>query len=129
MRRSPVPVLAHSRTLQPRLVSGRRSYPGLGQQAITSRDNPQIEVKEVDTQVVTAWVRDMFYFDEEPLASIMETLARWYEFRVVFENENAKQRRFTLEVSRYADIDKVLNFIEETRVVKCRKEGNTIYIK
>lgn len=100
-----------------------------GQQAITSRDNPRIEVKEVDTRVVTAWVRDMFYFDEEPLASIMETLARWYEFRVVFENENAKQRRFTLEVSRYADIDKVLNFIEETRVVKCRKEGNTIYIK
>lgn len=100
-----------------------------GEQAVASRENSQIEVKKVNTRVVTAWIRDMFYFDEEPLSTIMETLARWYEFKVVFENENIGQRRFTLEVSRYGDIDKVLNLIEETRVVKCRKEGNTIYIK
>lgn len=100
-----------------------------GEQAVASRENPRIEVKKVDTSVATAWVRDMFYFDEKPLAAIMETLARWYEFQVVFENENAGQRRFTLEVSRYGDIDKVLHLIEETRVVKCRKEGKTIYIR
>ena len=100
-----------------------------GQQALVGRDNPRIEVRQVDTRVVTAWVRDMFYFDEEPLDTIMVTLARWYEFRVVFEDENIKRRRFTLEVSRYDNIDKVLELIEATRAVKCRKEGKTIYIK
>ena len=100
-----------------------------GQQAITNRNNPRIEVKKADTKVVTAWVRDMFYFDEKPLAEIMETLARWYEFQVVFENDSVKQRRFTIEVSRYGDIDKILHLIEETQVVKCRKEGKTIYIR
>lgn len=100
-----------------------------GEQAVTKGDSSRITVKKVDTNVVTAWVRDMFYFDEQSLGEIMETLARWYEFEVVFEQENLKQRRFTLEVSRYDTIDKVLDLLEETRVVRCRKEGNTIYMR
>ena len=100
-----------------------------GEQAITLPGNAEIEVKRVDTNVVTAWVRDMFYFDEQPLEQIMEELSRWYEFKVVFENGNARKRRFTIEISRYDSIDKVLELIEETRVVSCRKEEKTIYIK
>lgn len=78
---------------------------------------------------MTAWVRDMFYFDEKPLGEIMQELSRWYEFEVIFEKEGLKQRKFTIETSRYEDIDKVLKLIEETHVVKCRKEGKTIYIQ
>lgn len=100
-----------------------------GQQAVTTSGNARIEVKEVDPNVVTAWVRDMFYFDEKPLGEIMQELSRWYEFEVIFEKENLKQRKFTIETSRYEDIDKVLKLIEETHVVKCRKEGKTIYIQ
>ena len=100
-----------------------------GQQAITTSGNARIEVKEVDTNVVTAWVRDMFYFDEKPLGEIMQELSRWYEFKVIFEKESLKQRKFTIETSRYEDIDKVLKLIEETHVVTCRKEGKTIYIQ
>ncbi|MFR7878308.1 MAG: FecR family protein [Butyricimonas paravirosa] len=91
-----------------------------GQQAITTSGNARIEVKEVDTNVVTAWVRDMFYFDEKPLGEIMQELSRWYEFKVIFEKESLKQRKFTIETSRYEDIDKVLKLIEETHVVTCR---------
>lgn len=71
----------------------------------------------------------MFYFDEKPLGEIMQELSHWYEFNVVFEKESLKQRKFTIETSRYEDIDKVLKLIEETHVVKCRKEGKTIYIQ
>ena len=59
----------------------------------------------------------------------MEELSRWYEFDVVFENNELKQRRFTLEASRYENIDKVLDLIEATHVVKCRKEGKNVYIR
>ena len=100
-----------------------------GQQAVTTSGSTRIEVKKVDTNVVTAWIRDMFYFDEKPLGEIMKELSRWYEFEVIFEKEGLKQRKFTIETSRYEDIDKVLKLIEETHVVKCRKEGKTIYIQ
>ena len=100
-----------------------------GQQAITTPGNSRIEVKKVDTHVVTAWVRDMFYFDEKPLGEIMQELSHWYEFNVIFEKESLKQRKFTIETSRYENIDKVLKLIEETHVVKCRKEGKNIYIQ
>ena len=100
-----------------------------GQQAVTTSGSTRIEVKKVDTNVVTAWIRDMFYFDEKPLGEIMKELSRWYEFEVIFEKEGLKQRKFTIETSRYEDIDKVLKLIEETHVVTCRKEGKTIYIQ
>ena len=100
-----------------------------GQQAVTTSGNAQIDVRKVDTNVVTAWVRDMFYFDEKPLGEIMQELSHWYEFNVVFEKESLKQRKFTIETSRYENIDQVLKLIEETHVVKCRKEGKTIYIQ
>lgn len=101
--------------------------PGL--QAVTTSGNARIDVRKVDTNVVTAWVRDMFYFDEKPLGEIMQELSHWYEFNVVFEKESLKQRKFTIETSRYENIDQVLKLIEETHVVTCRKEGKTIYIQ
>ena len=100
-----------------------------GEQAVASPKDSPIDIREVDTDVVTAWTRDMFYFDEEPLGEIMQDLSRWYEFNVIFEREDLKQRKFTIETSRYENIDTVLRLIEETQVVKCRKEGKNIYIK
>ena len=67
-----------------------------GQQAITTSGNARIEVKEVDTNVVTAWVRDMFYFDEKPLGEIMQELSRWYEFKVIFEKTEIHHRDISL---------------------------------
>ena len=59
----------------------------------------------------------------------MQELSHWYEINVIFEKESLKQRKFTIETSRYENIDKVLKLIEETHVVKCRKEGKNIYIQ
>ena len=100
-----------------------------GQQAVTRQADEGISVRRADIAAVTAWTRDMFYFNEEPLERIMGALSRWYEFRVVFENESLRQRRFTVEASRYEDIGRILTLIEETGVVTCRKEGRTIYVQ
>lgn len=100
-----------------------------GEQAISNPADSIIQVEKVDTEVATAWVRDMFYFNEQPLEEIMRELSHWYEFKVIFGKENLKQRKFTIEASRYGDIDKILNLLEATHVVKCRKEGKTIFIQ
>lgn len=100
-----------------------------GQQAITRPDNPHVDVQQADIATVLAWTRDMFYFNEEPLENIMQELSLWYEFNVIFENEAARDRRFTLETSRYENIDQILRLLEETGVVTCRQEDGTIYIK
>lgn len=100
-----------------------------GQQASTRNGGKEITVKQVNTRAATAWTRNMFYFDEQPLEYIMEELTRWYEFEVVFTREELRQRQFTLEASRYEHIDQILRLIEETHVVTCRKEGKIIYIE
>ena len=45
-----------------------------------------------------------------------------------FRKESLKQRKFTIETSRYENIDQVLKLIEETHVVKCRKARGKPYI-
>ena len=100
-----------------------------GEQAVTRKDAAAVVVRPANIATATAWTRDMFYFDEEPLETIMRALAQWYEFRVVFENDALRGRRFTVESSRYGEIDDILRLIEETGVVACRKEGRAIYIR
>ena len=100
-----------------------------GEQAVTRKDAAAVVVRPANIAAATAWTRDMFYFDEEPLETIMRALAQWYEFRIVFENDALRGRRFTVESSRYGEIDDILRLIEETGVVACRKEGRAIYIR
>ena len=46
----------------------------------------------------------------------MQELSRWqHEFEVIFEKEGLKQRKFTIETSRYEDIDKSIEIDSERR--------------
>lgn len=118
------------------LVSGRvevargeaRRAIGPGEEAVTGKAEAGIAVRRVDTRVATAWTRNMFYFDEEPLERVMEALGEWYGFEVEIERASLRGRRFTVEVSRYGEIDQVLRVIEETGLVHCRKEGRKIVV-
>ena len=99
-----------------------------GEQAVTKPGDLTIQVEKADMQSVTAWTRDMFYFNEIPLEEIMEGLARWYAVEVVFKNEALKERRFSVEVSRHATFEKMIEILEETQLITLRKEGNKVYI-
>ncbi|WP_165836063.1 FecR family protein [Marinifilum breve] len=72
----------------------------------------------VDTEIYTAWKDGRFVFENESLEDIMTRLSRWYNVEVSFINESVKKLRFSGDLTRYDNIDQILELIEITQKVK-----------
>ncbi|MDR6783167.1 transmembrane sensor [Pedobacter africanus] len=98
-----------------------------GQQA--SLKNGSINVEEVNTSVMADWKDGRFRFKNEPLASILRKVSRWYDVEVVYSPGFKDMPTFTGSVSRLDNVSAVLNMLEETSDVKFSIEGKTIKVQ
>ena len=88
----------------------------------------QMTVEKVDTDLYTSWIHGVCIFKNKPLSEIMETLQRWYDFTVVYENETLKHTRFSLTADRKTDIDKLMEVINATSDVKLERKEKIMYV-
>lgn len=58
----------------------------------------------------------------------MEIVERWYDLKVIFEDEWCKQVSFSGNVERYDDFSKLAEMLEATGSVKFRIKNNEIYV-
>jgi ferric-dicitrate binding protein FerR (iron transport regulator) len=98
------------------------------QQAIIEEGERQFAVKNVDARNYALWKDGVFYFEEASLSSIMEKLERWYGIKVFYMNQSVKEKRFSVEMKRYAQIEDVLNILERTKKVKFDVKSNTVTV-
>jgi len=54
-----------------------------GQQAVFQNDN--FEIREVDTDEITAWKEGFFCFNNTDIHTVMRQFARWYDLKVSYE--------------------------------------------
>jgi len=92
-------------------------------------DGEKIHISSASVASNTAWKDNLFIFQSQPLGSIMQKIARWYQAEVVFENRELAQIRFTGSISKNQEIDQVLNLLEMTDKIKFVIEQQTIYVK
>lgn len=98
-----------------------------GQQSIVRADiNPQ--VKEVNAENAVAWKNGLFMFNDEPLSEVMQKISRWYGVQV---NIEAGLSTLTVygTISRYNNVSKVLNMLEQTGEMQFEIRGNVINAK
>lgn len=100
-----------------------------GYQTYYYKETGDISIREVDVRLYTAWKDGVFSFKNETLGKMMETLSRWYNMEVVFENENLERVRFTGDIQRYEELDKLLNLLEKTEEVQFVINGDQLIIK
>lgn len=98
------------------------------QQAEIDNTTKTVTIKEVDVSPYIAWKNGVFQFDDERLESIMDKLALWYDVNVFYQNDAAKDIRFTGYLKRYDDINIILNAIETTVSASFRIKEKTIII-
>lgn len=72
------------------------------------RKNETLEVKEVDVLPYVTWKEGHFLFKNQSMEKIMDTMARWYDIRVEFQDESIKTLHFTGDIKRHADISVIL---------------------
>ena len=109
-------------------VGDRQSVIRPGEQMEIDAANGQMHLREVDTTAYTSWRKGRFVFVRQPMESIMQTLARWYNIRVIFLDEAARRVSITGNVRRYATFEMVTDMLEMTGDVHFELKGNDVYI-
>ncbi|KLT66204.1 FecR family protein [Pedobacter sp. BMA] len=87
-----------------------------GEQAVLN--NGVFRVDEVDTDESIAWKNGYFMFNNEKQESILRKIARWYDVKVEFADQSAKDVMYYGTVSRFDKISQVLRKFEQTGEVK-----------
>ena len=99
------------------------------QQAVYTRSTNQLTKATVDTDIYTGWKDDRFIFDEERLEDLLITLGRWYDVEVFYKNESQKNIRFTGEMKRQENFERILKLIQKTNSVQFTIKGNTVIVE
>ncbi|MFR7808556.1 MAG: DUF4974 domain-containing protein [Butyricimonas faecihominis] len=66
----------------------------------------------------------MFCFERCTLEEIMKDVARWYDVKVTFDNENLKGLSFTCTLDRYDEIEKLLRFLRKYITLNLKLKEN-----
>jgi transmembrane sensor len=100
-----------------------------GQQSVIRLSDDSLKVITVDTEETIAWKKGEFFFNEEPLESVMKKISRWYNVEVEFQDPSKKEVKFGGYISRFSHISKVLKMLELTGLAKFTVENNKVIIK
>jgi transmembrane sensor len=84
--------------------------------------------RSADSYKVEAWHKGLFHFENEKIADVMAEIAQWYEKDIIVD-KSIREIPITGMLSRYKNIDEVLQIIEMTNNVKYVRSGERIYIK
>ena len=96
-------------------------------QSVYDSQLKKADIVQVDPYYVTAWKSGDFAFDNAPLENVMEDIARWYDVSIEYKSE-VSDVRFSGKVSKFEDIETLLQTIEWTGSVKLKLNGRRITV-
>lgn len=96
------------------------------QQAELNTTDNNLSVRTVDVNSVIAWKNGQFVFKDNKLEEIMSTLSRWYDFKVIYQNDEVRDLIFAGKLNRLENIDSMLEIIESTDKVQVDIKDKTI---
>ncbi|WP_321282488.1 FecR domain-containing protein [Marinifilum fragile] len=99
------------------------------EQLVLNNNTKAFKKQIVDASIYSAWVKGKMMFKDERLEDIMNSLSRWYDVSVFYQNEELKDRRFSISTNRYGDIQTLLNQMELTNRIRFEINKNAIVVK
>lgn len=90
--------------------------------------NNLLKIREAVSDGAVAWKNGYFDFNDKSLETAMEELARWYNVNIDFRNEQSRDVVLGGTMSRYSNIDQILNKIELTGLVHFTISNHTIIV-
>jgi len=83
-----------------------------GQEAVVTGDRQLI--RKFDEDEVTGWMKGLYIFHNTSLREIASVLERWYGVKVVFDNNEIAEKRFTGGLEKLLKVD---DFLETLKVI------------
>ena len=98
-----------------------------GEQAVLTNTG-DLSKQKVDVNRYTAWKDGYFVFDDERLEDVMNTVARWYDIQLFYQNTGVKDIRINGTINRYKDFTILLKKLEKLDIVRFIIKGNSITV-
>lgn len=108
-------------------VNSKRYNLHPGQRTTYDKGSKRVDTETFNPKEVLAWQSGNFFFDAEEIESIMRKIARWYDVEIVYQG-NMKDKIFSGTISRFGEVQDVLDMLALTGSVKFRIEGRRIYV-
>ncbi len=99
-----------------------------GHQVVYSKRKAQWQTKTVDTERVMAWKEGYFKFKDKPLQEIMQTISRWYDVEVRFQDGALAQVRFNGVFKKDQALQSILNILKESGTLDYHMEERELVI-
>ncbi len=123
--------------LETALVSGKIAfnqsekevYLKPNEQLRLNKENGETTVEMVDVRLYCSWKEGRFVFEKERLENIMNTISRWYNINVSYEDQAVKDILFTGNIKRYGDLEQVIEMLKLINKIDIEVKGNDVFIK
>ncbi len=99
-----------------------------GEEVVVTADG-KTQKNSVDIEGYVYWQEGFFYFDNQPLIDIMQSLGRWYNVNIVFANKQAENYRFHYLCDRKGGIDHAITLLNRMRKLRIVRKGDTVIVK
>ena len=100
-----------------------------GELAVLNGATQDVQISKLDIDPYIAWNSGRFVFDNCSLETLMEVISRWYDKKIMFEDEDIKTIRFTGDLDRYGSIIPILKAIQRVTHLEMDVEGEAIIIR
>jgi len=87
-----------------------------------------LHVSPADIEAAVAWKNGYFRCVDQPLESIMKQVSRWYNVKVVYEDEKMKDETFGVLSNKFSNISVLLKMMEKTGNAKFTVNGTTVVV-
>ncbi len=99
-----------------------------GQQAIFNVHKSSLKIEDVDTSLYTAWNEGRMVFEDCPLESLIEVIAKWYDVDYTFTDNNLRAVHLSGTFDRYGTLADILNAISELTNAEASLQDNKVVL-
>jgi len=86
-------------------------------------------VQKVNTDLIISWKDQLLVFQDERFEDLIVKMERWYNVKIVMQDESLKDLRFRGKFVNNETVYQVLDAIKLTSRIKYKVENNIFYIK
>lgn len=99
-----------------------------GQQGDAALNGAAIKVSQADIQQTMAWKNGLFIFRDLNITEVMKQVGRWYDVDVEYRDDEVKNNEFGGTISKYKNINELLDVMVLTRSIHYKIEGRRVII-
>lgn len=92
------------------------------------KSSKQVTIEKKDVESIAAWRSGIFYFENMPLDELFVKLKRWYQTPFTFHDKTIGKMCFTGAITKYRNLEYILNMISKTQELRFKREGDQIIV-